>query len=110
MRTGDLRHRVQLLRPETTTSGSGARTSRWVVDSEVWCDLQVVHFKESEEGGRTVTAGDYVLWFRFNPDVDSDMRVRATLYGMTVTLDLIDVSHDGRGGYTKATAREATDG
>lgn len=72
---GQLRHRLGLYVPSTTSDNAGGQSTRWIYDREVWADIQPRRGQESSENGRLSVTQTYRIVMRFQENFPERVRV-----------------------------------
>jgi SPP1 family predicted phage head-tail adaptor len=87
MRIGDLRDRVTLLQPVTTTDALGGQTTTWSTAATVWAMFRNLTGRESLQAGALQSSMTHRAVLRHRTDVTTRMRVRMG----TTTCDITSV-------------------
>lgn len=91
IKAGDLRHKIQLLRPETTLGEHNRRSTEWITVASVYADKDDVSGREFYSA-HAVNAEDIVTFtIRYRRDIDVTWRVKdgEEFYG------ILEVNHMG---------------
>ncbi len=105
MQAGLLRDRVELQQPVRAANSFGEAVITYQTRMQRWAALVPVSTSERTQGGQTVSAVNYRVTIRHDPQVGGEWRIR---WGSKV-LDIVSaVDPDGRGRTTEILATEST--
>ncbi|WP_255504094.1 phage head closure protein [Moraxella sp. VT-16-12] len=75
MRVSELRHRITLLKQQTSVNAGGERLAEWTQVKKLWANITYLSVKDvlaSQAAGSQITARCVV---RYTKDITSDMRI-----------------------------------
>jgi SPP1 family predicted phage head-tail adaptor len=89
---GDLRHSVEIERPQQTSDGAGGATVSWVLVARVWAAIWARSAGEAFRLDREAGTASHDVWIRYRTDITPEMRVRfgTRLYNILGVIDVED--------------------
>lgn len=76
MRSGNLRHKIDLLRPVTESDGMGGQIETWETYATVWAGIWPLKANEQIEAFKTEMKVTHKVLMRYLSGVSGDMKIR----------------------------------